>query len=136
MKYLVDANVLSEPTKPDPDVRVVEWLRRHEREVAVDPIIIGEIRFGIHLLPNGARKRKLEKWFDAGISRVRCIPFQAETGMRWARLLAELRAAGRSMPVKDSLIAATALTHAMTVVTRNTDDFAAARVATVNPFAP
>jgi toxin FitB len=136
MKYLVDANVLSEPTKPDPDVRVVEWLRRHEREVAVDPIIIGEIRFGIHLLPNGARKRKLEKWFDAGISRVQCIPFQAETGMRWARLLAELRAAGRSMPVKDSLIAATALTHAMTVVTRNTDDFAAARVATVNPFAP
>jgi len=47
VRYLVDANVLGEPTKPVPDSRVIEWLRRNEREIAVDPIILGEVRFGI-----------------------------------------------------------------------------------------
>ena len=47
MKYLVDANVLSEPTKPTPDPRVVAWLRAHETDIAVDPVILGELRFGI-----------------------------------------------------------------------------------------
>jgi len=55
--YLADANVLSEPTRPSPDPRVIDWLRRHEPEVAVDPIILGEIRFGIHLLPAGKSRR-------------------------------------------------------------------------------
>jgi hypothetical protein len=64
--YLVDANVLSEPTKPAPQAKVIQWLRRHEREVAVDPIILGEIRFGIHLLPAGKRRRRLEQWFAEG----------------------------------------------------------------------
>ncbi len=43
MRFLVDANVLSEPTKAAPDPHVVEWLRRHERDIAVDPIVIGEV---------------------------------------------------------------------------------------------
>lgn len=47
MPYLVDANVLSEPTKPQPDLRVIEWLLAHERDIVVDPIILGELRFGI-----------------------------------------------------------------------------------------
>ena len=51
MRYLVDANVLSEATKPNPDPRVVDWLTRAERELVVDPIILGELRFGILLLP-------------------------------------------------------------------------------------
>ncbi len=51
MKYLVDANVLSEPTKPAPDPRVIEWLRAHEPDIAVDPVILGELRFGILILP-------------------------------------------------------------------------------------
>ena len=70
MTYLVDANVLSEPTKPDPHPGVVEWLRRHERELVVDPIILGELRFGILLLPKGKRRRRLERWFDAGVERL------------------------------------------------------------------
>ena len=134
MKYLVDANVLSEPTKPDPDTRVVEWLRRNERDIVVDPVVIGEIRFGIHLLPDGKRRRKLERWFESGIDRIRCVALDAQTGLRWARLLADLRAAGRSMPVKDSLIAATALRHDLTVATRNTRDFEPSRVRTIDPF--
>ncbi len=134
MKYLVDANVLSEPTRPDPDTRVVEWLRRNERDIVVDPVVIGEIRFGIHLLPDGKRRRKLERWFESGIDRIRCVALDAQTGLRWARLLADLRAAGRSMPVKDSLIAATALRHDLTVATRNTRDFEPSRVRTIDPF--
>ena len=53
MKYLVDANVLSEPTKPSPDPRVVDWLRAHEPAIAVDPVILGELRFGILILSCG-----------------------------------------------------------------------------------
>lgn len=136
MKYLVDANVLSEPTRPLPNARVVEWLRYNERDLVVDPIILGEIRFGILLLPRGKRRERLERWFDAGIQRLTCLPWEAETGLRWARLLATLRASGKAMPIKDSLIAATALTHELIVVTRNRIDFEKARVDIVNPFEP
>lgn len=135
MKFLVDANVLSEPTKPDPDARMVEWLRAHERELVVDPIVLGEIRFGILLLPEGKRRTRLEGWFDSGVRRIHCIPWEAETGLRWARLLAELRASGRSMPVKDSLVAATALVHDLRVVTRNRRHFETAGLEVVDPFA-
>ena len=134
MTYLVDANVLSEPTRPAPEPRVLEWLRRHERDIAVDPIILGEVRFGILLLPKGARRARLEQWFDSGVQRLHCVSWEAETGLRWAQLLAKLRKAGRAMPVKDSVIAATALTHGMTVVTRNGRDFEQAGVPVVDPF--
>jgi predicted nucleic acid-binding protein len=135
VRYLVDANVLSEPTRPLPDPRVVEWLRRNEREIAVDPIILGEVRFGILLLPKGRRRARLERWFDAGVRRIQCLPWEAETGLGWAALLARLRAAGRAMPIKDSLIAATALVHSLTVVTRNRADFETAGVSIIDPFA-
>ncbi|MFC1706511.1 type II toxin-antitoxin system VapC family toxin [Planctomycetota bacterium] len=134
MTYLVDANVLSEATKPEPNPRVVEWLRRNERQLAVDPVILGEVRFGILLLPRGRRRTRLEHWFDAGVRRIRCIPWDAATGLRWAELLATLRRGGRAMPIKDSLIATTALQHDLTVVTRNLRDFAEADVKVVDPF--
>lgn len=134
MKFLVDANVLSEPTKAAPDPNVVEWLRRQERDVAVDPVILGEVRFGILLLPKGKRRTRLERWFAAGVQRLHCLSWEAETGLRWAELLASLRASGRTMPIKDSLIAATALVHDLTVATRNDADFEKAGVRIVNPF--
>lgn len=135
MTFLVDANVLSEATKPDPDPRVLEWLTRHERELAVDPMILGEIRFGIFLLPAGKRRARLERWFQDGVERIYCLGWDAATGLRWARLLADLRTAGQSMPIKDSLIAATALVHGLPVATRNGRDFAKAGVEVVDPFA-
>jgi toxin FitB len=135
VRYLVDANVLSEPTRPAPDPGVVAWLRRNEREIAVDPIILGEVRFGILLLRNGTRRARLERWFDAGVRRLDCLPWEAATGLKWAQLLARLRAAGRTMPIKDSLIAATALVHGLTVVTRDRSDFEKAGVSIFDPFA-
>lgn len=135
MTYLVDANVLSEPTKSAPDPSVVEWLRHYEREIAVDPIILGEVRFGILLLPKGKQRTRLERWFDAGVQRLHCLPWEAETGLRWAELLARLRSSGRTMPIKDSLIAATALVHGLVVATRNRIDFEKAGVKIADPFA-
>lgn len=134
MKFLVDANVLSEPTRSDPNQNVVTWLKRNERDIAVDPVILGEVRFGILLLPKGKRRARLERWFESGVQRVYCLPWEAETGLRWAELLASLRTSGRAMPVKDSLIAATALVHDLTVATRNRADFEKAGVRMVDPF--
>ncbi|HEX5718494.1 MAG TPA: type II toxin-antitoxin system VapC family toxin [Thermoanaerobaculia bacterium] len=134
MSYLVDSNVLSEPTRPDPDTGVVSWLRAHERELAVDPVILGEIRFGILLLPRGQRRQRLERWFDEGVRRIHCLPWEAATGLQWAELLADLRGRGRSMPIKDSLIAATALTHGLTLVTRNRRDLEPAGLNLLDPF--
>jgi predicted nucleic acid-binding protein len=133
--YLVDANVLSEPTKPNPAAKVVDWLRDNERLIVVDPIILGEVRFGIDLLPAGKRRKRLQRWFADGIGRLTCLSWDAETGLRWAKLLADLRAAGLAMPIKDSMIAATALAHGLSVATRNETDFRKAGVRVVNPFA-
>ena len=133
MTYLVDANILSEATKPSPNAAVLEWLKRNEREIAVDPVILGEIRFGILLLPAGKRRQRLERWFNEGAARIVCVPWDSSTGLRWAQLLAVLRAKGRTMPIKDSLIAATALLHGLTVVTRNVRDFGKTGVAVVDP---
>lgn len=134
LKYLVDANVLGEATRPAPDARAVTWLRRHERSLVVDPIILGEVRFGILLLPRGRKRERLERWFAEGVLRLQCIAWEAEMGLRWAELLASLRKKGRPMPIKDSLIAATALARGLTVATRNVGDFEAAGCAVVDPF--
>ena len=134
MKYLVDANVLSELTKPAPDPRVVDWLRMHEPEIAIDPVILGELRFGILILPHGKKRMALERWFDRGVGRIHCLPWDADTGLKWAELLARLRRIGKAMPIKDSFIAATAMVHGLAVVTRNQIDFAKAGVRVVDPF--
>ena len=134
MRYLVDANVLSEPTKRSPDSRVVDWLRAHEPEIAVDPVILGELRFGILILPKGKKRLALERWFDAGAGHLYCLPWDGETGLQWAELLARLRKIGKTMPIKDSLIAATAMVHGLAVATRNRIDFAKAGVQVVDPF--
>jgi predicted nucleic acid-binding protein len=134
MTYLVDANVLSEATKPVPEPKVLDWLRRNEREIVVNPIILGEIRFGIERMARGKRRQRFEDWFNEGVEKLTCLPFDAASGIRWAQLLAKLHAAGNQMPYKDSLIATTALVHGLTVATRNVRDFRKAGVEVVDPF--
>ena len=98
-------------------------------------VILGEVRFGILMLPAGKRRKRLERWFNEGVQRLHCLPWDAMTGLRWAELLASLRRSGRAMPIKDSLIAATALHHDLIVATRNTRDFVKTGVRVINPFA-
>jgi predicted nucleic acid-binding protein len=134
VKFLVDANVLSEPTKPSPDVRVVDWLRQNESDLAVNPIILGEIEYGILLLPAGRRRTRLQHWFGQGVQRIRSLDLDIRAASAWARLLARMRKKGVAMPIKDSLIAATALAHGLAVATRNTADYRNAGVPLVDPF--
>lgn len=134
MRILVDANVLSEATKPDPDPRVVSWLRHNERSLVIDPVVLGELRFGVLLLEPGARRRELERWFEFGIARIHCLSWDQAVGLRWAQL-ADLRRRGRPMSIKDSLIAATALAHDLGLATLNRRDFESAAVRLVDPLA-
>jgi toxin FitB len=134
VKFLVDANILSEATKPTPDPRVIDWLRKNQRHLAVNPIILGELEYGILLLPHGAKRKRLETWFAQGCRHLRVLDFDPACAAAWARLLARLRKSGQAMPVKDSLVAASALAHRLAVATRNTRDFQHAGVPLVNPF--
>lgn len=77
----------------------------------------------------------MERWFAEGLERIHCVPWDRATGLRWAKLLDHLRASGQSMPIENSLIAATALALGMTIATRNTRDFTKAGVKVVDPFA-
>lgn len=134
MKWLVDANVLSEATRRDPDKSVLHWLRTEESEIAIDPIILGELKYGILILPIGRRRTRLEVWFDAFVARIEYLTWDASCGHWWGELVARLGSRGRSIPIKDSLIAATAVAYDLTVVTRNVKDFAAASVPAFDPF--
>ncbi|MBI3409585.1 MAG: type II toxin-antitoxin system VapC family toxin [Planctomycetes bacterium] len=127
--------MLSEATKPAPDPKVLSWLRKNERELAIDPIILGEILFGIERLPSGKRRQRLEQWFEEGVVSLTCLPIDAATGIAWANLLVRLKAAGKEMSFEDSLIAATALITGLTVATRNIRDFQKAGVKVFDPFA-
>jgi hypothetical protein len=134
MKYLVDVNVLSEATRPTPSPKVVAWLRQNEANLTIDAVILGEIRLGILLLPHGKRRNALEDWFENGITRLTCLPWDAAIANQWAILLSKLRKKGKSMPLKDSMIAATAAHHSLIIATRNVSDFKSANVTIVNPF--
>jgi len=134
VQYLVDSNVLSEGTRPRPAPAVIEWLLANEDKIVVNPIILGELRFGILQLPAGRRRTRLEQWFTGGLKRLHVLNLDTATAEVWARLLAELRRKGKAMSVKDSLIAATARQYGLAVATRNTRDFAQAGVDTINPF--
>jgi predicted nucleic acid-binding protein len=134
VKFLVHANVLSEATKPVANARVLDWLRTHERDLAINPVVLVELRFGILLLPRSKRRTALEHWFDAGAASLVCLSWDADTGAKWAELLARLRRAGKAMPIKDSLIAATPLVHNLTVATRNRAGFSNAGVRIIDPF--
>jgi toxin FitB len=135
MTYLVDANVLSEPTKPAPISKVVDWLSVNERNLVVDSIILGELCMGILALAPGRKRRQLEQWFGALMQTIECLPWDAAISRRWAKLVVDLRQRGKTMPLLDGMIAATALQHDLTIATRNTRDFKKAGLKVFDPFA-
>ena len=134
MIYLVDANVLSEPTKQRADTKVVTWLDTNESNLVVDSIIIGELRIGILAMPLGRKRDRLEQWYETVIETIDCISWDATISRRWAALVVELKRKGETVPLLDGMIAATALQHDLIVATRNARDFEKTGVKTFNPF--
>jgi len=138
VSWLLDTNVICEPTRRAPSRRVVEWLQSVPASDFHRSIItMGEIRRGILRLPAGARRRKLENWMHEELRPAfagRVIEVGEEEIAAWAELLASLEKRGRSMPAIDSLIAATALAHNLTIATRNTGDFAPGGVRVFDPW--
>jgi toxin FitB len=134
MIYLVDANVLSEATRPAPSSKVVDWLSDNEQDIVVDSMILGELYIGILALPRGRKRTQLEHWFDALVQTIECLPWDAAIARRWALLVVDLKRRGEPLPLLDGMIAATALHHDLTIATRNTRDFKRAGVKVLNPF--
>jgi toxin FitB len=135
MRYLLDTNVVCEATARQPEARVLAWIESHGHECFLSSVSLGEIAKGLHRLPEGKRRRALVRWADELESDFagQILQLDTMTLKSWGKLYAKHEAKGFNMDVIDSLMAATALVHQLTVVTRNTSDFPA-DVKTFNPW--
>jgi predicted nucleic acid-binding protein len=135
MKYLLDTNVVCEATGRHPEATVLAWIEAHAHHCFLSCVTLGEIWKGLHRLPEGRRKQGLVKWADGLESDFaeQILGLDTVTLKAWGKLYAKHEAKGFNMDVMDSLIAATALVHQLTVVTRNTADFPT-DVKTYNPW--
>ena len=136
--FLLDTNVLSEFARAQAaDQHVDRWLKVTPEETLFASVLtFAEIRRGIELLPVGKRLTQLEEWQDdLQISfAARLLPVTKSIGDRWAVLSAQAQRRGTPLAIMDGLIAATALEHDLTVVTRNVKDFAGLGVPILNPW--
>lgn len=135
MSYLLDTNVLSETWKAVPDKNVIDWLRAIPSEkLFISVLVIGEIRRGIELLPVGAKRKRLLGWLEEELPKQfndNIVPIDLSVAERWGFLTATIK---RTLPAIDGLLAATALTHNMKMVTRNEKNFQIAGLEVINPF--
>ena len=138
MNYLLDTCVLSEFTRRQPDVRVVDWLNSIEEEkLFISVISVGEIQRGIERLPDSHPKTELLVWMNNGLLERfagRMVTIDVPTMFLWGSLTARLEAAGQPMGVMDSLIVASALQNNLIVATRNVADFLPGGVQVINPW--
>lgn len=135
MSYLLDTNVVSELVRAKPDAAVLKWFEGvPDQALHLSVLSLGEIRKGIELLQDGARKEKLRLWLEQELTNWfegRLLPVSAPVADRWGRLLAEAK---RPLPAIDSLLAATALHHELRLVTRNVGDFRFIGLEIINPW--
>ncbi len=133
--YLLDTNVVSELRRPRPHARVLAWLMRvRDSDLYLSAVTIGELQAGVEITRDRdpAKAAEIEAWVEEVALTYNVLPMDAEAFRHWARLLHH-----RSNElVEDAMIAATALVHNLTVVTRNVRDFETLGVRTLNPFAP
>jgi predicted nucleic acid-binding protein len=136
--YLLDTNVVSELIKPSPDARVAAWIRAtEETDLHLSVLTFAEIRYGIEKLPQGGRRERLRRWMDTDLVdrfEGRILGVDRTIGELWGVIMARGFAVSVRLPVMDTLLAATAEHHGMTMVTRNIRDFARAGVATLDPW--
>lgn len=136
--YLVDTNVPSELTREAPDIRVAAFLENAGRErVFLSVMTIGEICKGIDMLPVGQQRNDLQRWLDRDVRlwfAGRILPVTESIAERWGRLAARGKRSGVTLAVVDGVLAATALEHGLTLVTRNVRDFVGLGLALLNPW--
>jgi len=136
MKFLVDTNILSEPTKPQPNLLVEKWIADHEADFYTSSLVMAELLNGLEKLPESERKRRLAQQIEKLAEKFggRILSFNLRVAREWVRLQAELRSKGHMMPWEDGIIAATARHHGLTLATHNTADFLHAAVRLYDPF--
>lgn len=133
---VVDTNVLSEPLRPEPDPRVLEWLSAHSSDLAITAITVAELRYGVLRLPAGRRRDDLMAAVDTLIETAadRTLPFDAEAAEVAGGLRAQREASGRAVSTEDTMIAAICLAGGHALATRNTRDFADTGLLLHNPW--
>ena len=135
MSYLIETNVLSELRRRQADAHVVEWMQTRPRQsLYLSVLSLGEIRKGIEGVTDDAFRQTLTDWLEVDLHNYflgRLLDIDAAVADRWGRLQAD---AGRTLPVIDGLLAATALHADLTLVTRNAKDFEGLGLRVVNPW--
>ena len=138
MKYLLDTCVVSELINKTPDKAVVEWVDGQDSDyLHLSVVTIGEVQRGICKLGTSARASKLQDWLNEDLIVKfdrRIIPIDVNVMEGWGRLMAGLNSMGLSLPIMDSLVAATAIVHGFTLVTRNVKDFENSGIKLHNPW--
>lgn len=135
MSYLVDTNVISELIKPAPHPAVLSWAKTvPESSLYLSVLTLGEIQKGIAKLSDPVKQQRLYLWLEQDLPtwfRDRILSIDREVAICWGNLQAN---SGRSLPAIDSLLAATAITHRLKLVTRNTSDFIYPQFELINPW--
>lgn len=138
MIYLLDTNVISELITSNPNKNVVSFLERlNEQDLYLSVITIGEIKFGIEKLKDGAKKEKLLIWLNNDLFERfehRIIDIDVNIMLKWGYINSKLQKIGRPIPIMDALIASTALSKNLKLLTRNEKDFKDTDVEMINPF--
>lgn len=137
MSYLLDTCVPSEFVKPAPDEAVLAWVsQQREDRLFIAAMSMAELHRGIARLPVSKRKQELAVWVERLEESFedRILPFTQYTAHHWAGLFAAAEMQGKKLAAFDSIIAATALEHGLTLVTRNERDFSASLVTCLNPW--
>jgi predicted nucleic acid-binding protein len=135
---LVDTNVVSEPWKPNPDVRVLAWIDDQAIETLfLSAITVAELRFGIAAMPVGKRRSTLHDRLERDVMPLfagRILSFDLDTSRAYADLMAAARSSGRAIGMADGYIAATAQARGLTIATRDIKPFEAAGLKVINPW--
>ena len=135
---LIDTNVVSEPWKPAPDTRVLDWLDAQAIETLfLSAITIAELRFGVAAMPEGKRRTVLHDRLEGEVLPLfsgRILTFDLDASKAYATLMSEARASGKAIGTADGYIAATALARGFSVATRDVSPFEAAGLSIINPW--
>jgi len=136
--WLLDTNVLSELRRPRPSVSVVKWVITYSLDyLYISVVTLAEIRFGIELVADPARRMKLNEWLDHELRPMfedRVLAIDEHVMLKWRLMVEEGRKRGHTYSQPDLLIAATAAHHGLVVVSRDTSEYEMANVPVLNPW--